>query len=411
LEGVSSGEVGLDPALESLTRYLRKARGKVIRVDRPGSRRRRFDLRINYFDEDSGKVSITFVGGRSNGLPLYFWMFERVVESLRIGGGFVPIGARLAPPYIEGSLEAAVWVGKKSPYKSAPHLCDILADAGLVAYGEARSPETGRRVQAARLLGAGSPPPIGSPIPGSSRPDRREKDDEQLWIRVERPPVSSREIGEMRKKFLAENGSVIIQWTKKNALKIKHARESYTWGKKSVETCVKERNQIAQALSNSRVRYKGAVDLGTLDLIIKWGFNRKFPLRDEKQALDLTKEAFERLDRGDVGSAALTLMDVRGVGISRASKILGLSDQENLCIFDSRVGNALRDLENCGIKLVRCPPGRVKGRVYEILSSEEWAEDYRKAVWTVQAIRDKLRSQGLDYTSADVEMALFMMGK
>lgn len=54
----------------------------------------------------------------------------------------------------------------------------------------------------------------------------------------------------------------------------------------------------------------------------------------------------------------MKLMSIRGVGIAGATKIIGLSDQENLCIYDSRVGHALRDLRKDGSKIILCPPDR-----------------------------------------------------
>jgi hypothetical protein len=403
----------VDDFWESLIRYLRQAKGKVIKIDRPGSRRQRLDLRVDDFDEESGRISIKFIGGKSNGLPLYSWMFKRVKERLERSRGFIPIGARLAPPYPVGSLEAAIWEGKRSPYKAAPHVCDILVDAGLVVYGMCPNLDTGRMVQAARLIKGGSQAAMNENGPAliSELVQPKKRAVENPWIRQEHPVMSSLDIEEMRAQFFEENGSVIGKWTRKNQLEIKNARERYSWGRKQVERCVRERNEVAQAITNSRSRNGGAVDLDTLDLVIKWGFNSKFPLRDEDQALALSREAFGKLDAGDIGSATLTLMDVKRVGISRASKILGLSDQVNLCIYDSRVGNALRDLKKDGIRLVRCPPGRVQGRDYDLLSDDEWTEDYRRTIWIVQAIRDQLRKEGLHYNCADVEMALFMMGE
>ena len=47
-------------------------------------------------------------------------------------------------------------------------------------------------------------------------------------------------------------------------------------------------------------------------------------------------------------------MQISGVAIARATKVIGLSDQVNLCIYDSRVGNALKDLKIDSKKLIRC---------------------------------------------------------
>ncbi|MCJ7574951.1 hypothetical protein MUO93_11945 [Candidatus Bathyarchaeota archaeon] len=408
----------MNVALDVLIRYLRQADGKIISVVRPGSRRNRLDLKINDFDEGSERISISFIGGRSVGLPLYIWMFERVIERLSKEKGFVPVGARLAPPYMPGSLEAAIWVGKGSPYKAAPHVCDILLAAGLVEYGEARNRETNRIVQAARLLSASE----------RGAPEEREKEpriiDERTQERgdgkdIVKEPEGFEKCSSMtpthvvdyvggRDRFLEENGSIIRQWTDENRERIVRARESYSWGRKSTKRCVSERNALFEAIRGSRLLNSGGLDLKTLDMVTRWGFNRRFPMRDEEEAVKVTQKAFSKLDGGDLEGATLEMMSVRGVGISRASKIIGLSDQENLCIFDSRVGKALRGLVCRGDRVVLCPPGYDRGG--DALSKAGWARQYLRCIWVVQAIRDRLRELGVKYSAADVEMALFMLG-
>jgi hypothetical protein len=398
-----------------LVHYLKEAEGKTIHIERPGSRRKRLDLRINYFDEESGKISISFIGGLSNGLPLYFWMCERVIEQLSKDKGLVEVGARLAPPYPHGSLEAVIWNGKKSPYKAAPHICDILADAGIVKYGKATSKETSRIVQAVKLLlNSGSTIPDdekGTIVQTGQKTSVKER--VTVSPRLIQPPVlkTDQDIEDQKCRFLQVNGQAVINWTLENKVQLKQARDNYSWGKKAVELCVRERNELAKTINKNRIENDNGIDLETLDRVMKWGFNRKFPLRGKQEALNLMRRAFGFLDSGDVVNASLTLMEVKGVGISRASKVLGLADQENLCIFDSRVGNALRGLKCDGKRVVLCPPGRVSGREYDVLSRQGWAEEYIQVIWVVQTIRDSLRMMGTPYNSADVEMALFMLGK
>jgi len=104
---------------------------------------------------DDEKVSIKFEGSKYSALPLKKWMFERVLDHLHNNEGkFVPIGARIGPPYIPNSVEGAIWEtplpGKTSNYKVAPHICDILELAGIVEFGTAYKPSSSRRLQGVR---------------------------------------------------------------------------------------------------------------------------------------------------------------------------------------------------------------------------------------------------------------------
>jgi len=209
--------------------------------------------------------------------------------------------------------------------------------------------------------------------------------------------------------FLKKYKSTILNWVKTKEELIKSSRDSYSWNDKTTLDCVKNRNEISRKIILSRIKNSGGIDLDTLDQVIKWGFRRKFPLRDPKASLEITHKAFDYLDEGDIKEATKILLKIKYVGISRASKILGLFDQENLCIYDSRVGSALKDLKYGNEKIILCPPGY--GRDYDAVSKPEiWAEYYEKLIWTLEIIRDYLNERGYTYRLADVEMALYMMG-
>lgn len=84
-------------------------------------------------------------------------MFDRVLQCLRENKGRpVRLGAKISPPYENDTLETEIWkrpypIGN-SPYKAAPHVCDILVLAGLVQYVWASNLLTGRRVEGAELI-------------------------------------------------------------------------------------------------------------------------------------------------------------------------------------------------------------------------------------------------------------------
>ncbi|MCP8322253.1 MAG: hypothetical protein H3Z52_15145, partial [archaeon] len=212
-----------------------------------------------------------------------------------------------------------------------------------------------------------------------------------------------------KERFLQKFKNTIVNWTIDNEERLINGRKNYSWNDKNLIECLNERNRISKAIILSRIRNGGGVDLGTLDLVMNWGGFDSFSLRDAEAIMRITTEAFSLLDDGNVSSAINKLMSIHGVGISRASKIIGLSDQDCYCIYDSRVGTALRGLKYDDKRLILCPPGRLRGG--DICTNNDWAENYERLVWTLEVMRDYLNQKGYPFRIADVEMALFMMGK
>jgi hypothetical protein len=122
-------------------------------------REREFGTRTKDFQIvgiDDAKVSIKFEGSKYLALPLKRWMFERTLVHLKKNAGaFVPIGARIGPPYIPNSVERVIWEDPLpediSTYKVAPHICDVLELAGIVELGPAYVPGSSRRLQGVRI--------------------------------------------------------------------------------------------------------------------------------------------------------------------------------------------------------------------------------------------------------------------
>jgi hypothetical protein len=132
-------------------------------------------------------------------------------------------------------------------------------------------------------------------------------------------------------------------------------------------------------------------------------------LRDEQKVLDITRRVYNFIDQGNISEAIEELLAIHGVEIAQASKIIGLFDQERFCIYDSRVGNALKTLQFAEKPVLQCPAGpKEEG---DICSNERWGENYQHLIWTLEVIRDYLKSEGFPFSIADIEMALFMMGK
>jgi hypothetical protein len=211
-----------------------------------------------------------------------------------------------------------------------------------------------------------------------------------------------------KEEFLGKYKETIIQWTAKNKDALVFGRAHFGWNDKSLSEALTERNQISKVIVQSRIRNVGGIEIETIDKVMAWGGLRQINM-DNAEALKITQEAFAFLDNGDLRNATLKLLAVDGIGIASASKIIGLFDQTNLAIYDSRVGTALRSLTFEGQRLVKCPAGRT--RPGDACSERQWAEDYEKLIWILEVIRDWLNEQSYPFNVADVEIALFMMGK
>jgi len=208
--------------------------------------------------------------------------------------------------------------------------------------------------------------------------------------------------------FLTNYQEHIIKWTKENYNEIITARKEYSWNEKPMSKCVMERNLLQSEIVKSRIRNGSGVDLNTINQIMDWGGLRHIRLSEDK-AIKITSESFESLDSGDLKTATIKLLSVYGMGIASASKIIGLYDQNRFAIYDSRVGTALRSLTIDGERLIKCPPGRTRSG--DACTDKKWAENYVYLTWTLEIMSQYLSKNGYPFNLADVEMALFMMGK
>ena len=209
--------------------------------------------------------------------------------------------------------------------------------------------------------------------------------------------------------FLKKHKQTILNWAKENKSRLIEARKTYSWNDKEPHVCLMERNEITESIAFSRSQNSGGIDLVTLDMIMSWGGFGKFPLRDEQKVLDLTRKVFALVDQGKISEAVEELLAIDGVEISQASKIIGLFDQKRFCIYDNRVGTALKTLQFDEKPVLNCPVGPKKPG--DICSDERWGENYQHLIWTLAVIRDYLHSEDYSFSIADIEMALFMIGK
>lgn len=373
---------------DQLLEWLKNNKGHTLESPRG---KKAYSIKITEINEELKRIKIKFVGG-TPALPLFFWMFDRALAFIKTNeGSIVRLGAKVKRPFDPDTVEGKIWEEPllyPTPYKAAPHVCDLLVLAGLANYKTTKNPATHRIVQGIKY--SSDTVLTGTPC----NPTGGE------------PPETNRQKEEFVKKY----GQTIIKWTKRHKDRIVSARLRYAWKNKSTAYCVRSRNAVSKAIIMSRIKNGGAVDLDALDEVMMWGFGTKFTMREPDEVLKITRKAFAYLDQGNLKDATATLLKVRGVGISRASKILGLFDQENLCIYDSRVGKALEDLKHEGMKIILCPPGRTYAGDQGV-TRKGWADNYQSLIWTLEIVRDYLNEKGHTYRLADVEMGLFMIGK
>jgi hypothetical protein len=86
----------------------------------------------------------------------------------------------------------------------------------------------------------------------------------------------------------------------------------------------------------------GQLSKSTFDSVIRWGLGTGSECSEE-EIERATQHAFELLKGGRIADAARALKFPR-IGISRISKVLALSDQHELGIYDSRSAHGLSDL-------------------------------------------------------------------
>lgn len=215
--------------------------------------------------------------------------------------------------------------------------------------------------------------------------------------------------------FLQKYGHITVSWTKQNRDALIAGRKNYRWKDSSLVESIEKRNQLSRLIVLSRIRNNGGVDRDTLDRVMEWGFpnNPQFAERDQNRCLEITRQAFNLLDEGKTSDAICRLMSFPLI-ISRASKIVGLFDQNYFAIYDSRVGLALATLKDGDDRIIKIPGRRPQpGKIFpsDNCTSEDWGKNYQKFLWVLEVIRNVLNEEGYPFNLADVEMALFMMGK
>jgi hypothetical protein len=186
-------------------------------------------------------------------------------------------------------------------------------------------------------------------------------------------------------------------------------KNSYQWPQNVfLQESLSLRNQLESRIQND-LNNRGYLDKTTFDAVMIWGFGRPSNLTDTA-IKEATQIAFKYLAQERLKDASLTLTKLPGIGISRASKILALSDQNNLGIYDSRAAHGLSDLSCDGRRMIPIPPGKVIAGDSH-LSTDNFCSAFEQYVWVLRGLHnycqnDSTLSRHFGRVS-DLEIAFF----
>jgi len=142
-----------------------------------------------------------------------------------------------------------------------------------------------------------------------------------------------------------------------------------------------------------------------------WGFGTESKCSDN-QIQDATRQAFQLLRQDQIAGAAWQLVQLPGIGISRASKVLALKNQNDFGIYDSHSAHGLSDLVDAsGNRVVLIPPGRNNLIPGDHATKKQFCAAFERFTWVLREFR---RMAALDRelcpiftTVAEIEIALF----
>lgn len=186
-------------------------------------------------------------------------------------------------------------------------------------------------------------------------------------------------------------------------------KASYEWPPGvHIEEAIAKRNRLESELRNDLRTNNGWLSKQVFDAVFEWGFNTQSGLR-EHEIRTITEAAFHFLRQGRIVDAARGMTSPAGIGISRASKVLALSNQNNLGIYDSRSAHGLSDLVHDGRRLIPIPPGR--SVVGDSRSKEQFCQAFETYIWVLRFLRDRAQQDAElreHFTRlSDLEIAFF----
>jgi hypothetical protein len=207
---------------------------------------------------------------------------------------------------------------------------------------------------------------------------------------------------------------VLTQWWTENGEQLVELRRTYRWpARLSTEESLSRREEVAQLVRDEAAR-SGRLTRPTVEAVLKWGFNNDASVLDalsDDEIRRSTADAIGHLRADRIVEAAVSATRPYGIGISRASKFLALTDESRFGIYDSRVGRGLAEYRVADGPVVEVPPGR--GEPGTTTNGRELARAFAICTEVLRRLA-ALAAEGpaglLLQRPSDVEMALFMRG-
>lgn len=229
---------------------------------------------------------------------------------------------------------------------------------------------------------------------------------------------------ERKLEFRERFEKLIIEWFKGRENEVLHVmldvNETPIWNGKSYRKVMEERNELENKVKESRKRNNGGINKDMAIEILRWGHASVEPLSKigNEEFIQLTQDVLKLAEQDKYFDAAYKLMKkiYKSGGISGATKLIGLSNQDKLCIYDSRVGHYLSDLKAGCRKLILHPPGHSYCSKIDHTTQRSWAKNYERLIWTLEILRDYLVERTAQLGNpfkpriADIELAFFALG-
>jgi len=186
-------------------------------------------------------------------------------------------------------------------------------------------------------------------------------------------------------------------------------KDLYQWPIGSdYNTALSVRNELEKAIKD-QVSKNGYLSKKLFDKIMVWGFNRS-SYNTEEDIVKTTGLVFALLNKNKIVEAAIEMTSLSGIGISRATKVIALYNQNDFGIYDSRAADGLSDLIIDGKRFIPIPLGRtVRGDTN--LNTYDFCIAYKRYLDVLRYFRNKAMAEPILCSSftrvADLEMAFF----
>lgn len=215
-------------------------------------------------------------------------------------------------------------------------------------------------------------------------------------------------------RWLQNRRADVDAWWDTAAEEVAEGRRTYSWPKGTpTDVAVARREELARGVSDEAAR-TGRLSRSTFAEILRWGFGSDAVLeqRTDEEIECAMKAGLGALAGDDAQGAAKALGRIPGVGVSRSTKVFGLVDPQRFAVYDSRVGNGLRDLRYEGRPMIDVPPGKViRGTTTNAARLERgYAEITCLLRYLAELAQRDADELGVLQSPADVEMGLFMRG-